>query len=577
MLAHKKGFIGWVAQSIITQPPPEHRRIINTAAPFEAFKGYRIRNIYIDQEDWRQYKDPSLYKLQNFLIGIGNHLHVSTRKYTIKTYLLFHEGDTIEPYILADNLRIFRSVPFLQNQFFLVAPVHDIDREVDVYIISKDNYSLGADIGISSQNSGEIKVHEDNVAGVGIRFDANMLVDLTRREKVAFSVFYTQRNIAGSFADLLLGYSNYAPAFNTNQTQEMSYYGRIVRPLISPYTHWTYTFNYENHATTNQYVSDSVYKKTIRYQYNTYEAWAGYNIVPNIWRNMNITHKTRSFIALRLFNTFYQKIPDSMILIFRNLYRNQYGVLGSYSLFKESYYSTSYIYDFGRDEDVAQGISGTITGGYINTQGFDRFYLGLDFQRSYFNKQGFYFNILARASTYYTRNNFQDITALVDFNFFTNLIKLSRYWRNKIFINASYTSIGNVVFAPPLLISSTWGLPEFSLLNFNATSRTTIRFQDVFFCQRAIFGFKFAPFVFANTSFLTPETGFISQAVNFTSLGGGVRIRNESLILGTIELRAYYFPQNYPGLNPYRFDFKSNLEWGYNSNFTRKPDIIQVN
>ncbi|HMW27697.1 MAG TPA: hypothetical protein PKC51_13685, partial [Ferruginibacter sp.] len=59
--------------------------------------------------------------------------------------------------------------------------------------------------------------------------------------------------------------------------------------------------------------------------------------------------------------------------------------------------------------------------------------------------------------------------------------------------------------------------------------------------------------------------------------GGGVRTRNENLVLGTIELRGYFFPRVSGDMNNWKVELNSNIRFRYRSSFIRRPDVIIAN
>ncbi|HRB23684.1 MAG TPA: hypothetical protein PLZ18_07925, partial [Ferruginibacter sp.] len=65
---------------------------------------------------------------------------------------------------------------------------------------------------------------------------------------------------------------------------------------------------------------------------------------------------------------------------YNSSYADRNGALLSYTLYKQDFVRTSFIYGFGRYEDVPEGLSATITGGYTNVEGTKRPYYGLSFE-----------------------------------------------------------------------------------------------------------------------------------------------------------------------------------------------------
>jgi hypothetical protein len=60
-------------------------------------------------------------------------------------------------------------------------------------------------------------------------------------------------------------------------------------------------------------------------------------------------------------------------------------------------------------------------------------------------------------------------------------------------------------------------------------------------------------------------------------IGGGIRCRNESLVLGTIELKGTYFLKEDMTGTKYSIGIRSNLRYKYNQNFIKKPQFVEIN
>ena len=103
--------------------------------------------------------------------------------------------------------------------------------------------------------------------------------------------------------------------------------------------------------------------------------------------------------------------------------------------------------------------------------------------------------------------------------------------------------------------------------------RMVLKMESVFFSPLSVAFFRFAPFVFGNLALF--KTALTQSTVPM--LGAGLRCRNESLVLGTMELRGTYFlKQDLTGTS-YSIGVRSNLRYRYNQNFIKKPGFVQVN
>jgi hypothetical protein len=129
----------------------------------------------------------------------------------------------------------------------------------------------------------------------------------------------------------------------------------------------------------------------------------------------------------------------------------------------------------------------------------------------------------------------------------------------------------------PLRISSIYGLPEINNISIKASTRITGNYESVFYNTWKFFGFSFAPFGFTNISYLRTNGTTVSEGDIYTSIGAGVRTRNENLVFGTMELRAFYYPRALENMNVWNLVFNTALKYKYNSQLVRKPDFAIVN
>ena len=143
-------------------------------------------------------------------------------------------------------------------------------------------------------------------------------------------------------------------------------YAQLIKPLVNPYTKWTYSFEAANHVTRNMFASDSLYRQNARYHYFNYDAWAGWNTGAYKLTGGNADNRMRTLLSLRYFKQLFLTIPEK----YANQYYYQYaditGVLGAVSIFKQNFYKAQYFYGFGRNEDVPEGIDMSLTAGWIN-------------------------------------------------------------------------------------------------------------------------------------------------------------------------------------------------------------------
>jgi hypothetical protein len=166
---------------------------------------------------------------------------------------------------------------------------------------------------------------------------------------------------------------------------------------------------------------------------------------------------------------------------------------------------------------------------------------------------------------------------LAELEYFSRLHHLERNWKQRFFLSASSAKQFNYLLNEPLRLESEYGLRELKNNNQLGDLRLTLKGESVFFSPWSVLLFRFAPFVFANGSYFNLKTENKSDPKIYASIGGGVRIRNESLIFGTTEFRGMYFPRKNFQNRSWRFEVNTNIRFKYNQQFIKRPEFVRIN
>lgn len=577
-LRTRKGLFGKVLGSLRRDTTDVQRAndIKTNDIPFQKFEGYVIRHITIKDLPFGIPLLDTSTKVVTTLTKLANTIHHTTRTSVIRNNLFFKENESVLPYLIGDNETFLRQLPYIQDATIELTPVVGSRDSVDVSVIVKDLFSLGGSLASLGIKNTDIQVNEDNLSGSGNALALRGLYDNSRRKKIGAGMAYIQRNIGGSFINGEAGYQNYFPNFNGYKEEDM-YFLRLSKPLINRYMRWTYEVNASNHSTSNLYSSDSIYNADVRYSYYNIDAWAGYNINATGFTTKTEDRKLRKLIALRIIDQKFQYLPGKYFSIYNWRYANLTGILGSLSFYRQNFYKSQYIYAFGRNEDIPEGLNITFTSGYTKKQNITRPFIGFNYQRSSFNSKKNYYSYTFRAEGYLHQNNLEDINLLAGIDYFDHLKAIGPKWKQRTFINLGIAKQINTVLNEPLYFFSEFGLPEFQNGDVGGSLRATIKAESVFFSPWSVASFRFAPFIFGNTGLFSPYNTPISTSNIYSTVGGGIRTRNESLIFGTLEFRGYYFLKKNISNENFRFDISTNIIFKYNSQLVRKPDFIQVN
>jgi hypothetical protein len=480
--------------------------------------------------------------------------------------------------VVADNERFLREQPFLRDALIMVFYSPYSNDSVDVVVLSRDVFSIGGGGSASGIDKFDAEISEENLLGTGDRFALYGLFDNERTPRYGWGAEYLKRNIKGSFINWTNGILTYDRAFNSGRLEERTIYSRIDKPMASRYTAVTGAAEVSLNSTSNAYIGDSLYNTDFKYSFFNVDAWVGYNIGYKGGRKEDSENRLRHFVAVRGFYNIFQKVPDK----FRNQYNFRYadinGGLLSYSLYRQNFYRTNFIYGFGRNEDVPEGLNASFITGYTNKQGYQRPYLGVEFESSKFRPNGGFNSFTFRSGAYRYQNDFQDIDFLVGIDRFTKLNTLNQNWYNRNFMSLSFTRQINPFLNEPLFIQSSFGLPYMRNGVIEGQTRTTVKMESVFYNLKKIAGFRFAPFVFTDICLIQQQNQRFRQTNGYPALGAGIRSRNENLVFGTIELRGYVFPRvPDPNMRLWKVEVSTKLRFKFNSNFIKRPDFVPPN
>jgi hypothetical protein len=578
-LSKRKGLLGKLGKSISVDQPGIIP--IKTANPYRIHAGKTIRSIEIMSLGFERNINDTNKVRNTFSVILANAFHKNTREKIIANNLFFHEGSKVDPYVIADNERHLRDQVYIKDARILVVGVTGSTDLVDVIVITKDIFSIGGNVGISSLNRVRLGVKDANFGGTGSEVSVSSFYERDRHPNFGYGAELIKRNLRGSFIDWTIGFQTYRRAFSSGRNQENYFYTRLAKPLVSLSTPWIGDAELSVGKTNNYYTRDSLYQSDHMYGYYNGDAWFGYNFASRQQLSEDLTYKVsnrlRKFIGIRGLYQRFNELPKKNEVIYDYRYADIRAALLSFSIFKQEFYRTNFIYGFGINEDVPEGISASIIGGWTDKEKRTRSYYGVEARRSHFSKMGYYTTYTFRFGSYSYKKKWEDTDLLIGLDHFTRLRKLGSMWFNRNFYSASFTQQMRPVLNQPLVLRSMFGLPYYDNTTIAADLRGTVRGETVFYNMNKYWGFRTAPFFFGDLSAIRPINESYKKAELYSAWGAGVRARNENLIFGTIELRAYVFPRPIGYMKGYKIDLSTSLRFKFNNTIIRKPDFVLPN
>jgi len=541
--------------------------------PFMPYQGKIIRRIMVEPLNFdRSFSDTNKVD-KGIAADVGRTLHRRTREFVIRNNLFIRENTPLNAYKVADNERYLRDLEYIGDARILVLPIQDNPDSVDIKVLTTDLFSIAGGAANNGTRRINANIFETNLAGMAQRVEVSGLYDQNRSPLYGYGGLYRKDNVGHSFIDASVAYNNMAVSSYTKE-EETSQTLTLSRQLVSPYSRFAGQLTVSHNQAYNLYhLPDNKY---FQYDYNYLDAWAGYNMGITQLTASNNSIRDRRFFAVRYYDRRFLNTPPQIGNHFDPVFNSSRAVLGQMTFFRQDYYRTQYIYGFGTTEDLPYGYNIAVTGGWHQQLNLNRPYLGLNASRYIATGMGDFLQLFWRSGTFMHNGGLQDASFLIGATaysriFFLNSTKIRQY------VNVSYTHLYDRVTYAPLRIDNDFGIRGFLSDSSYGTRRLTIQTETIFFLKLKILGFQFAPFPYADLTVLTPQNAPVTRSSLYTSLGGGIRVRNEKLVFQTIELRAFFFPVAPTNMKGFKLVPTFNLRFRYTSNYITEPDLVQLN
>lgn len=476
----------------------------------------------------------------------SKNFHHNTRERVIRnSFLLFREGDKLNPQVFKDTERLLRANPIIHDARILVSERKGSEWLVDVLIIVQDVWSVNFDIGVGSPKDFRIGLEERNFQGNG----HSLLYKVAWRkddpyQQLGGRSIYTVPYIGKTFITGQLS------AIYERDLKQFSV--RLSRPFL--------TVDIKNAGAIELgYYKIREYKrlgidvkdKELVYQTGYYysDVWYG-----RAFKFRNFSPNERFVVAARRSSYEYRTRPEVRADT-NKLYWNRTIILGSVGYSNRFYKRDILVYGFGRTEDVPTGNLLSFTFGREQTEFGARNYSGIQYAHgTYLAKDKGYFYYLAHAGTYLKGKEAQQGTIGVQANYFSPLMKLGRA-QTRHFINMGFTYGINRDPLDYLNISGQDGILGINSNSLIGDKRLTIGFESVLFSKKSLIGFRIAYFTFANFGLVSLHDKLLFSSTLYQGYGVGMRFRNENLTFKTFQIRVGYYP-NIPNISSnFRFAF----------------------
>ncbi len=551
--------------------------LFNQITNLKSYTGKRINSITIEQHNFFTSIDSKESNIKDLFSRIGNKINSNSNTRAIRENLFFKEWDLFDPSIIAYNEKWLRDLSYIQDAKITAIITPYDTNQIDLLVITKDLFSYGGELLINNKNAYSAKLNNINLAGTGNGIQVAQNFDNARVPKSGWGYDFRLSNILGSFISLNAGVDAFGNNMANNAFSAKKNFISVQRPILHPNSKWLGGIEYLESVNENVFPSkwDSIFQDQLNYNLKHKDIWVGYQLTKK--KRLIKSNEDRQFIQYRHLENYFRERPINYQLQLDRNYQNLKADFISYTIVRQSVYRTRYLYGLGRYEDLPIGRSLTWTIGRYQIEGDKAPYLGFKFEQYKLSKKENYTHIIANIASSYMDKSLQDFRFLASLEQFSKLKYLNNGFGYRQILNLSFTQTLKNKYNEALRINSIYGIPQLNKEQIKGGTRISGNWETVFYNNRAIWGFKSAPFVFGNLTYIRTMGDPILKGDIYSSIGSGIRIRNENLIFGTIELKGFYFPRTNKQLSPWNFSLITNLRYKYNSNIIEKPNYVEIN
>lgn len=483
-------------------------------------------------------------------------IRFETKESIIKNNLTFKKGEFINSQNLKDSERILRSLAFITEALIVVEPALLDTSFVDVFVITQDTYPYGVDLSGGSNTN--FSIYSKNMLGYGLEMSHTFYTQPSNNHNFGIHESLKWKNIYGTYLTLKTEYANYG---DLNQ-----YKFGVEKDFFVPEIKYAGGISILRNLKIENPVIDSTKNWVNNYDYLYQDYWFGRAFLinaPNFFNRSNINIIGQSLL------TRYYHMPDSTNKLFK--YKPNIFLFTSLSFSKREYYKNNLIYNYGRTEDVPYGFLTSVSFGYNYNQLKTRYYVGGHFsvgEALIQNKGYLYFSGDYRSFFYHGKP--EETTINLHTKYISSLIPLKRQqWRS--FISINYVKGFNQPQDNYIYVNNkNNGLRAYNSYNLKGKQKMVISTENILFTAGQTLGFKAALFTFYDMAWITSDN-HIFKRKPYYSIGAGFRIRNDKLVINTIQFQLAYFPRIPPGGIEYNFRLSGEQVNTFNQFDPQKP------
>lgn len=543
-------------------------RFGETHENFSEFEGKVIRDIQIETYDPFGYSlSDSTLRPDNFLEKAGNFLHIKTKEFVIKNYLLPERNQTIDSLKILESERLIRSQKFIRR--VKITPIAVGNDSVDLEVKTLDSWSTIPNLTYSGSRLG-FRLRDRNFLGFGHDFD-NRYRQNFETGRNTFQTRYSIPNIQRSFIGFNIGYYS-------NEENDFSKSVSLERKFFSPLARWA----------GGVYIGQRAYQDSIpnqegilaqNFKFNLQDYWGAVSFQLFKKENSMAERVNNLILSARYFQVNYVKKPVPELDPSR-FYSNEDFYLMGIGISRRGFVQDRYIQNYDIVEDIPIGLSYGLTAGIQNKNKKNRFYLSGGFKMGNYYRVGF-FGFETQYGGFFGEDRAEQVVFSFDTHYFTRLMSWGR-WKFRNFISTELV-IGNNRMGSrgdrlTLNEHDPSGIPGFYSRDVIGTKKWLTNIQIQSYSPYEFLGFRFSPFLNSSLGLISNKGEKLFNGKLYAKIGLGVLFTNDYLVFSNFQLSiAWYNTIPGSGDNIIQTNTFDNRDYELMDFEFGKPELIRYN
>lgn len=512
-------------------------QVVDRMKYFRLFEGNTIRSLrFLRLDPFGTTINDTIQHPLTWIEQTGNSVRTRTREQKIRNYTLFKSGDQVNAFRFLDTEELLRALDYLEDARIYIQQVPEKSGLVDVVVVTHDVWPIALDFDVPHLNSGKLNIWHRNLFGLGLNVEQGIYWQPSKTQQFGYLGAIGLDNLFQSLIDAKVHY--------IQQFKRSAYGVMIMRDFLIPSIKYGGYIAYQKEKVeVDDYFEgvllgprDNVYTTV---GYSTADVWLARSFsLPN---HPSFPESRRNItLSARVYGLSFKERPLDLVKDYYPL-QNKTLYLGSLAYTKQRSHLTQLLYSFGRSEDVPSGRSAELVWGQEIYEKSDRFYLGGRMAGGRFIGQlGYIYGDVAYG-LFFNGSGSQG-TWKMSWNYFTPLLKARRY-QSRTFFSGSYTYGFRSSTFEYLTLNGKQGIAGFSNDSLRGNQRLLLHWETNLFMPKKLYGFRFVFFTSGNFGWINNSSDhFILSAKMYSSLGIGIRIRNDHLVFSTFQFRFSWFP-----------------------------------